>query len=246
MRYAKGGARKKMILNPTAKTELLVLRVSTTAGLGIENIQGQIGEFKGATSKALNTAIRVKGYNMMRLLQRQVRGGSAGGRRFAQLSFIARVMGHRGKNEPLKALSQAIKYLVPRPDPIEFRFGFVGPTTLREMRDMGARPSQMISGSWKRIALAQQAGFEQPVDQGFIRRGQRKSYGAYFARYGAGQLGKKRLQFSRARFFFLRKSTRSLRTPARPIIDPFWQAEQGAVVRDIRELFRRKMAGERI
>lgn len=210
---------------------------------GIEDLYRKVGVFDQASRKALNTAIRVEGYRMMRLLQRQVRHGSPGGRRFAPLSFISRILGHRGRNEPLKALSQAIKYLVPKSDPIEFHFGFVGPVTRTAQRAMGARPSQIVSRSWMQIAYRQQTGFE--TDPGPAYEKGRK-LAARLARFGAMQERRRGVHNARARFFFLRKATAALKTPARPIIDPFWQAERGGVSSRIRENFRRKLAGERI
>lgn len=211
---------------------------------GIQDLYRQVGVFDQQSRKALNTAIRVEGYRLMRLLQRQVRQGAPGGRRFAPLSFIARVMGHRGRNEPLKALSQAVKYLVPKSDPIEFRFGFVGPVNRSMQREMGARGSQLISKSWLYIAKALQEGVDLPAERE-IKRGARTREAA-FARYGARQSGRRGVHQARSRYFFIRKTTRRYHTPARPIIDPFWRAERSGVSDRIRDNFRRKLAGERI
>jgi hypothetical protein len=219
---------------------------------GIENLADKVGAFDEKSRRALNAAIRGEGYRLMRLMQQQVRRGAPGGRRFAPLSFIARIMrfgrarrhaGQLGRNEPLKALAQAIKYLVPKKDPVEFHFGFVGPVNRSEMRAMNAHASQLISKSWQYIAAQQQAGFTTPFDR-VIRRGV-STRAAVFARQGAAQTGKRGVRYSRGRFFFLRKTTQALHTPARPIIAPFWQSEASGVIEHVRENFRKKMAGER-
>jgi hypothetical protein len=46
--------------------------------------------------------------------------------------------------------------------------------------------------------------------------------------------------------FFLKRSTRVFKTPARPIIDPFWQRHQRDLRSQITRNFKKKMAGERI
>ena len=46
--------------------------------------------------------------------------------------------------------------------------------------------------------------------------------------------------------FFLRRTTKVFRTPARPIIGPFWLDVRDETIETIRKSFRRKMRGERI
>jgi hypothetical protein len=49
-----------------------------------------------------------------------------------------------------------------------------------------------------------------------------------------------------AKFFFLRPQTERLKTPARPIIKPFWAAHRDEALGGIHDLWMRKFRGERI
>jgi hypothetical protein len=169
--------------------------------------------------KALQTAVKVEGFRLKNKLQSEIRSGAPGGEQFEPLSFIAR---RRGKgfrpNKPLQRLAVAVRYFVKSVKPFDFRIGWVGPK---------------VSKSWKRIAKQQQEGFTRtPTDK------QRR----YFARKG-GSLGKRS---ANRKYLFLRKSTTQLKTPDRPIIEPFWEAEQFAAWKNIRSNFKRKMRGEKI
>lgn len=90
-----------------------------------------------------------------------------------------------------------------------------------------------VSKSWKRIAEAQQKGFTSEITEGRRR---------YFRNLGL--LIDKRSKFRK--YFFLRKETSKFVTPARPIMDPFWDAHKRKAWHNIRENYRRKMRGERI
>jgi hypothetical protein len=48
------------------------------------------------------------------------------------------------------------------------------------------------------------------------------------------------------KYFFLKKSTKELKTPARPIIEPFWAAYKADADRNITSNFNKKMRGDRI
>lgn len=166
---------------------------------------------------ALNLAVRVEGFRLMRQLKKEIRDGAPGGKRFAPLSVIARKRMHRGRNQPLRRLALGVRYHLPRRDPVEMRVGWVGPR---------------VSKRWKILARVLQAGFAAQVTAGLRR---------YLIDYGGSMRDRK----SR-RYFMLRKSTRFLKTPARPIIAPFWLAHRREARRNIAKNFRRKMRGERI
>jgi len=115
------------------------------------------------------------------------------------------------------SMADAIRYHISRKDPIEMEIGWVGPST---------------SMRWRALAKMHQEGFERPVTDRQRR---------YFARRGH--------EIKRARYrrvFFLRKLTRTFRTPARPILEPFWRAHRNEAARNIAKNFRRKMRGEYI
>jgi hypothetical protein len=172
--------------------------------------------------KALNTAVKVEGFRLMRLLKKQIRDGAPGGQKFNPLTFLARRWGSKGNrlrpNKPLRRLAIAIRYFIKDFRPLDMRIGWVGPRT---------------SKSWKRIAKLQQEGFTRPVAEK-----RRKSFAAL-----AAAMSEK----SPARpYMFLKKSTKMLTTPARPILDPFWRTEKQRAWRNIQRNYRLKMKGQRI
>ena len=168
--------------------------------------------------KALDTAVKVEGFRLMRLLKLEIRKGAPGGRKFAPLSFIARRLYHRGRNEPLRRLALAVRYYIAERDPLQFYVGFTGPK---------------VSRRWKYLAKVLQAGFTGAMDaetrKQFIITGGRMTKRAKARRY-----------------HFIKESTRQFTTPARPIIEPFWHAHRRQALLNISRNFRRKMRGERI
>lgn len=187
---------------------------------GFANLERILKTESARQEKALNTAVKVEGYRLMRLLKKQIRAGAPGGQKFPDLTYLSRVWtgGSRlGPNKPLKRLAVAVRYFVQNL-PFEFRVGWTGPK---------------VSKSWKRIAKLQQEGFIRPVTQSL-----RKS----FARSGSAMPIRSKAKI----YMFLRKSTKTFKTPARPIIDPFWRSEKGRAWRNIRRNYQLKLQGRRI
>ena len=204
----------------------------------VDGVDRAVAGFKKAQADALkaeNTAVRVEGFRLMRLLRAEIRKGAPGGHRFAPLSMIRRTLGASGRlrgNNPLARLSRAIGYEVAGQSPFALKIGFVGPAA---------------STTWRKIAEAQQAGFSTSADATYFRR-RNETIREFLAQQGAridkSMFGGKKSR--RRNVFFLRKTTQSLRTPARPIIDPFWDAHEKTARANIRSNFIRKMRGERI
>jgi hypothetical protein len=181
--------------------------------------------------KALNTAVKVRGYALMRMLKKEIRAGAPGGKRFAPLREISRANRGRGRNlgrgvagglrhrdRALDYLAYGIGYQVAEKNPFTMAIGFVGPNA---------------SATWRRIAKMQQEGFTGEMAEIF-----RHYYRVRGARMGRRSAARK--------FFFLRKSTRRFTTPARPIVEPFIAAHRAAALRAIRADYIRKLRGERI
>lgn len=192
-----------------------------------EKVSAWLDKQGAEARKAYQTAIKVEGYRLMRLLRSEIKKGSPGGRIFKTLTHIAKRMAKKVRGsgtwirqnqnrKPLAQMATAIRYDV-KNTPFSMAFGFVGP----------------IGNTWRRLAKAQQEGFTRPVT-----KSQRKAFARRGAELGTVDGGDTP--------FFLRKSTTSMTTPARPIITPFWQAHQAAAERNIRNNFRRKMAGNKI
>lgn len=189
---------------------------------GFTNIERTMKAESARQEKALNTAVKVEGFRLMRLLKQQIRAGAPGGRKFEPLTFLARRWGSKGNrlraNKPLRRLAVAVRYWVKDRKPFDMRIGWTGPRT---------------SKSWKRIARLQQEGFARPVSEK-----RRRS----FARLGEPMSARSPAR----KYMFLRKSTTRFETPARPVMDPFWRAEEKRAWHNIRRNYRLKMKGRRI
>jgi len=185
---------------------------------GLEHLQKTLKTESKRQEKALNTAVKVEGFRLMRLLKQQIKAGAPGGKRFESLSYLSRLwVGTRLQpNKPLRRLAIAIRYHVKDKSPFDMRIGWVGPKT---------------SKSWKRIAKLQQEGFTRPITP-FMRRRIIE---------GGASLSKRRVA---RKYFFLRKSTTRFKTRPRPIMDPFWRAEKDRAWRNIQRNYRQKMKGE--
>jgi len=185
---------------------------------GFKHLQRNLKAESKRQKKALDTAVRVEGFRLSKLLKKEIRSGSPGGRKFAPLSFIARKRMHRGRNAPLRRLAIALRYHILKRDPLQIEVGWAGPR---------------VSKRWKFLAQALQEGFT-----GTMSEATRESLAETGARLGKRSKNR--------RYFFLKKSTRRFKTPARPIMEPFWRAYRDDARRNITSNFRRKMRGERI
>lgn len=169
--------------------------------------------------KAMQTSVKVEGFRLKKQLQKEIRSGDPGGKRFEPLTFIARRQKRRFKpNKPLSRLAVAVRYHLRKKDPVEVAVGWTGPR---------------VSESWRKIAEKQQEGFDQKVT-----RKQRR----FFMHKGEG-ISKRS---ANRKYLFLKTGTKTLSTPERPIIDPFWNKHRVRALRNIRRNFQKKMAGERI
>ncbi len=178
-------------------------------------------------SRDFEVALKVTGYRLRDKMKQEVKEGRAGHSRFKPLTFIARGLGIKSgrrfrKDRPLIRLSNAIFYEIDRKPNLEMRIGFTG-------RSLPI---------FRKIARAQQEGFTKRIGtrlrKEIISEGARRLKGHRDAGYADRTP------------FFLKKSTKSFKTPARPIVGPFWVANREQAWVDIRRRFRRKRAGERI
>ena len=115
----------------------------------------------------------------------------------------------------LRRLATAVRYQV-RHDPFTVEIGWVGPK---------------VSKSWKRIAYRQQEGFTSTVTD---------RQRAFFRGIGGGMSRRGKYR----RYFFLKKSTTTMKTPARPILDPFWESSQERAWRNISTIYKLKLSGQ--
>ncbi len=200
---------------------------------GMKALARAVSSFQKQERKALNVAVRVEGFRLMKRLKRELRQGRPGGRPFSKLRRISGYYEgkrlqeeiapgakkvYRRNRKALVRAATAVRYFIPKKKETEMHVGWTGPA---------------VSKSWKRIMKLQQEGFSAPVTDEIRRE---------FVRRGAA-MAKRSLN---RRYFFLRKTTTRFRTPARPVIDPFWRAHREEAWRNIRNNYRRKLSGERI
>ncbi len=181
-----------------------------------------IDDDNAARIKAGRTAVKIEAFRLRGLLQKEIRAGAPGGVPFAPLSEIAkRITAYHHKTKPLLYLARPVRYNVTAGETDNPRFtvevGFAG---------------NKISKSWLRIAAAVQE--EQRIDVTETLR--RKFILA----------GKNIRDREKRKYFFVRKETTTLRSPARQIIDPFWDAHKRESFENIQNNFARKLRGERI
>ncbi len=181
--------------------------------------------------KAGQTAVKVEGFRLMRLLQSEIKAAAPGGQAFTPLTEIAKQISGsaiKHKNKPLYTLYDAIRYNAANPEGTALHVE-VGAVDTRRAR---------LSASWKRIMTEQQEGVTKEVTESMRHR---------LRLLGAAQKEKRgKFAKGKAAYFFLKASTTQFKTPARDIINAFWAAYQGAVMPNIQNNFERKMRGERI
>jgi hypothetical protein len=181
-------------------------------------------EAEGArVTKAMETAVKVEGYRLMKILKEQLRAGKPGGSELDPLTEIGKRYGKPINRKPLSRLAPVIRYGVERRgDGMVVGIGFI---------DYG---SKKLSKSWLRIAEEQQEGAIRAISE--ERRKGIISIGVSLAKR----------KDATARFFFLRETTQTAKIPPRPVIGPFISAHLKGSGRIIVSNFERKMRGERI
>lgn len=185
--------------------------------------------------RALETAIKVEAFNIRKVLREQIKQGAPGGRPFAPLSVIGAHSLGRGRFSKTRRSRRALRKLA---------------TALRY--DVDRSPNFQVTIGWPRglrsLARAHQEGQTRPATED-LKRFLRRAGGQLRGRWAMGRGRSGGYHFSEnrfARYFFLRKETKQLRTPARPIMDPFWGIYQQRAWRNIRQNFIKKSRGERI
>jgi hypothetical protein len=178
---------------------------------------------KARTRKNLETAVRIEGFRLMWRLKKELEEGRAGANVFNPLTEIAKRMGKPVNRKPLSKLAVAVRCSAGRMrGTFMVSVGFL---------DTGTRA---ISKSWRRIVEKQQEGATTSFTEDRRR-----------AILNVGTTTRKRGDKA-AKYFFLRKSTTSFRTPPRPILEPFIASQKSNIEANIVQNFERKMKGERI
>ncbi len=194
---------------------------------GLKNLQKDLKVEGRRQKRALTTAIKVESFRLRKKLAKEIRKGAPGGKKFAPLTWLARAW-HQGKgnwraNKPMVGLIKGIFVHFDKRD-MSAKVGWVGPRS---------------SPTMKRLAKQHQEGFTGPLRSG-------KYSGSFKRGYFAAKAGRMSGRSKGRKFLFIRRSTKSFRTPARPIIDPFYSMHKKEIFPNIRRNFKRKMKGQRI
>jgi hypothetical protein len=190
---------------------------------GFSNLERALKAESRRGKNALELAMRIEGFRLRKeLKERLKKGESAPGIKLKSLTFLARGLGIQTsrrlrKDRPLTRFGAFVRYDVKK-SPYEVHVGFVGSRVPKYIKQ------------WVRLHAQ---GFNRPISKRF-----RKYIIAQGARRGKTEGGRNP--------YFLKKGTTRFKTPARPIVDPFWDAERNDALRNISRNFRKKMRGERI
>jgi len=194
---------------------------------GVNKLRRDVKKFDRHKNKALEFVIRRQGFQLRDALKDELKDSKPGGQGLKRLSYIARGLNIRTsnrlrKNTPLARLRSQVFYDVDKAK-LQAKVGFVEGRTHPFLR---------------RMAKLHSGGFERTISprlrQLIIRRGARRLS------------GHRDEEFVTRTPFFIKKTTTRFKTPARPIIEPFWDAHRHEAITDIRKNFIRKMRGERI
>ena len=178
-------------------------------------------------NKDFETALKVTGFRLRDKMRNEIKEGRPGNSVFRPLTYIARGLGRKSgtrfrKDRPLIRLASGVTYNIRRKPELDMRIGF----TRRSNPFLRRMAEAHTTGFTKRIGTR--------LRRAIIAEGARRIRGHRDADYITQTP------------FFLRKSTKSFKTPPRPIVGPFWLKHRDQAWRDIRDRFRRKRAGERI
>ncbi len=209
------------------------------ATFGIKNARKffQTMEAQGKEAqKAAQAALKKEGYRLMRALQDEISEGAPGGRKFKPLSVLGAYRSRPYRRTPLRELANGVRY---------------------DLQVSGARTRCVIgfltkrsSKSWVRIAERAQQGYETtvtPRQRRFLARWASRSLArGTMNRLAIRNISRAAVDTGDAKYFFLRKTTTRMKTPARPIIDPFWRAHERESRTNLVRNFHRKLRGERI
>lgn len=201
---------------------------------GVRDVKNKLIALDKATTKNRSIAIRVGLFKARKALIADIKKGTG-----KPLSFMARA-GTSGltRRKPFTGLYSTRQAPSPGKGVVPVRYHEVAGGKQFELGFTDTR-KEKLSKSWKYILGVQQAGFSTPVSKR-MRAVMRKR----------GQFWKKKLgNKSRSKLtkvFFLKKETTMIKTPPRPMIDPFWMSYKAKFIAELERDFDKKMRGEKI
>ncbi len=201
-----------------------------------EKFEREVRAEKEHIYKSAKDAVKVEGYRLYQELKKEIQEGSPGGQKFAPRSelskrFIGEEKQVSGGNwaflmNPLWKIAPQVRYNVQDAGrDFTAEIGFTSP------------PKKPISRAWMRIAEKHQEGFNTSAEA-------HTSWGETVGHL-LKTLGYTETSQSKGNYV-PRKTTTTFHTPARPMVGPFWRAQQATTGINIKNNFARKMKGERI
>lgn len=202
---------------------------------GIKGLNQMLTKEKQKSEKALVTAMKVEGYRLGRVFRTELRAGAPGGKRLTPLSMMRSAMRGR-RNTPLSGLVRFQRYYYDAQNK-SVHVGWTGPKLKARIKEIAAAAQ---AGGTRTVTAAQRSYFA--FKGGEMGRKMLKSTFRGKIKPGAFKSYKNR----GPKYFFLRRQTQTMRSPARQVIKPFWSAHQEEAARNIARDWQRKLRGERI
>lgn len=200
--------------------------------------------------KAGERAARAEGARLMQLMRAEIRAGAPGGKLFQELTEISlrwRGMGVRRKRKPMSRLAIPVRYWADTAPGGGFMVsvGYQAKPVVSSKGYVNVR--NQLSRSWVYLATKLQGGHA--FGAGELQASSDVHYFAANARtrlFREGVAISARGRISAARWFFLKKSTKMLKIPERPIIEPFWHSRITESAVRVQQNFGRLLSGEKV
>jgi|GEM_PF-5786031 len=184
--------------------------------LGLKEAERFMKKAPGNVRKAMPAASKAVGFKYSRILKREMAKGAPGGRKWEPLTTTMKRY-RRAKSlrgrTPYKQMSGAIRY-------------YVDPRGVLSIGLLDTGPQQ-ASRSW--LAKARAMTKAKPILVTDVKRG-------FFGKYGT-------LPSGRGQSYGLKRETRFLKPPERPIIGPYARAHKQSMFRDYEHVYFQKLAG---
>ncbi len=185
-----------------------------------KEVKNDCEEYRFQARKALGNALKIKGYRLRDLLKEELKKGNIVGLSYPPLREISKRNKGSWKKEaaPLAPMHKSVMYTTKDSSKgFTVAVGWTG---------------DKVSNTWKRIAKKQQEGFKFPVTD-HLRE--------FFAK-----LGERVQEPDKKDYFYFNDEKEHFKTPARPIIKPFWDRHREQTKEDIRIFFKAKMEGKTV
>lgn len=206
---------------------------------GINKLRRRLAAIEKKQNKALYWSIKEEAFFLRGELKKDLQKQRPGNKKFQSLTYLSRGWKVRTgtrlrPNKRFSRMAGAVRYHVEKT------------ASGNPVAHVGFTKKSPKAAFFRDIVTKHAKGFTTPVTPKMRR---------YLAHQGArrlgGMKGQKRQRHRDADFvggntpYFLKKSTTHFKTPAQPIIRPFWGKHRMRSIARIRSKFKRKMRGER-